>query len=218
MQLLFVVYLFFHFIFSLKLHLLCCVSSCFLLMFPACEVMRCHGVFCCSSSPPALFFPKAASSSSGKDRVRQRQREKGGEGFKMPSRWTTTSNPLPPAPGPPPPHAPLRSSRKPRSSSSHSSKTTPKQSLDVDKVGGTSDSKDARHSCRDTQGLQGFKFSELDRNWEDVTTALQHRGTRMRSAVYHTSDLPSMLKAKGRSERSDGKGRKGQSKSKATFV
>lgn len=58
----------------------------------------------------------------------------------------------------------------------------------------------------------------MDAKWEDVTLELRYRGGRMRSAVYQTSDLPSMVKAKRQAERSEGPGRADRSKLKATFV
>ena len=162
---------------------------------------------------------KTASSSSGKDRVGWRGREKDGRGFKMPSRRTASSNPIiPPSPPPPLPRPPLRSRRKSKSPSSRSSHTTSKQALDLDRIGGASEPADTRRTHRGSRDLRGSQFSELDRKWEDVALELQCRGSRMRSAVYQTSDMPSMVKAKRQLVQSGGKGQIDRSKLKATFV
>ncbi|XP_035856639.1 potassium/sodium hyperpolarization-activated cyclic nucleotide-gated channel 2-like [Sander lucioperca] len=157
--------------------------------------------------------------SAGKDRNRWRDRERGGGGFKMSSR-KTTSKPIPPSPSPPPlppPRPPLRSRRKSKSPSSRSNHSTPKRALDLDKIG-TTIAEDSRQTGRGSQDLRGSQGSELDRKWEGVALELHCRGSRMRSAVYQTSDLPSMVKAKRQLEQSEGKGQIDRSKWKATFV
>ncbi|XP_078022471.1 uncharacterized protein LOC144462486 [Epinephelus lanceolatus] len=139
----------------------------------------------------------------------------------MPSRRTTSSKPIPPSPSPPPlppPRPPLRSRRKSKSPSSRSNHSTPKRALDLDKIGATSDTEDSRQTCRGSRDLRGSQGSELDRKWEGVALELRYRGSRMRSAVYQTSDLPSMVKAKRQLEQSEGKGQIDRSKLKATFV
>lgn len=132
----------------------------------------------------------------------------------MPSRRTTSSNPNHPAPSSPP-LPPFRSRRKSKSPSSRSKHATPKRALDLDKIGVTFDREDIRQNRRDLRVSQG---SELDRKWEGVALELRSCGSRTRSAVYQTSDLPSMVKAKRQLEQSDGKGRIDRSKLKATFV
>ncbi|XP_061844184.1 regulator of G-protein signaling 12b isoform X1 [Nerophis lumbriciformis] len=141
--------------------------------------------------------------SSGKDRDRWRGRERR-DRVKVVSR--TASNPAPPPPSPPPapPRPPLRSRRKSKSPSSRSNRRLTKQALDVDKVQSS--------GSRDPRG------SERDKKWEDVASELRCRGSRMRSAVYQTSDLPSMVKAKRQLEENGGKGHTERSKLKATFV
>ncbi|CAB1416472.1 unnamed protein product [Pleuronectes platessa] len=143
----------------------------------------------------------------------------------MQGRRTTSSNPIPPSlspPAPPPPQRPpLRSRRKSKSPSSRTSHATPKRALDLDKIGANSNSEDTRQNLRgsrDQRGSQGSQGSELDRKWEGVALELRHRGGRMRAAVYQTSDLPSMVKAKRQLEQSEGRGQMDRSKSKATFV
>lgn len=132
----------------------------------------------------------------------------------MPSRRTTSSNHNHPAPSSPP-LPPFRSRRKSKSPSSRSKHATPKRALDLDKIGVTFDREDIRQNRRDLRVSQG---SELDRKWEGVALELRSCGSRTRSAVYQTSDLPSMVKAKRQLEQSDGKGRIDRSKLKATFV
>ncbi|KAF7652678.1 hypothetical protein LDENG_00093040 [Lucifuga dentata] len=142
----------------------------------------------------------------------------------MPIRRTASSNPTPasPSPPPPPPRPRLRSRRKSKSPSSRSNHMTPKQTLDVDKIEATSDPEDTRQARRGSRDLQGSQGSELERKWEGVAMELRCRGSRMRSAVYQTSDLPSMVKSKRQLEQNEGQGQgKGQidrSKLKATFV
>lgn len=138
----------------------------------------------------------------------------------MPSRRTTSSNPTPPAPSPPPPppRPPLRSRRKSKSPSSRSNHSTPKRALDLDKIGPTFDPEGIRQTRRGYRDLRGSQGSELDRKWEGVALELHCCGSRMRSAVYQTSDLPSMVKAKRQLEQSEGKGQIDRSKLKATFV
>ncbi|XP_026214673.1 leiomodin-2-like [Anabas testudineus] len=144
----------------------------------------------------------------------------------MPSRRTAPSNlippspspPLPPPPPPPPPRPPLRSRRKSKSPSSRSNHAASKRALDLDKIEATSDPEDARPTRRGSRDLRGFKDSELDRKWEGVASELRSRGSRMRSAVYQTSDLPSMIKAKRHLEPREGKEQIDRSKLKATFV
>ncbi len=174
-------------------------------------------------SLPVTSLFKAASSSPGKDKDRWRGRESGGGGFKMPSRRKTSSNPIPPSlspppPPPPPPQPPHRSRRKSKSPSSRSNYSAAKRALDLDKIGATSDPEDSRQSRRGSRDLRGSQGSELDRKWEGVALELRCRGSRMRSAVYQTSDLPSMVKAKRHLEQSESKGQTDRSKLKATFV
>lgn len=182
----------------------------------------------------ALVFPlaasslfclfKAASSSSGKNRDGSRGRERGGGGFKMLSRRTTSSDAIPPShhhhppPPPPPPRPPLRSRRKSKSPSSRSNHSTPKRALDLDNIGSTSVLEDTRQRRRGSRDRRGSQGSELDRKWEGVALELRCRGGRMRSAVYQTSDVPSMVKSKRHLEQSEGKGQIDRSKLKATFV
>lgn len=127
----------------------------------------------------------------------------------MPRR-RTSSNPAPPSPEPPPlpPRPPLRSRRK---SKSPSSRPAPKRAPDPDEV----DAERSRKGSRDRRRSQG---SELDAKWEDVALELRSRGGRMRSAVYQTSDLPSMVTAKRQAEKGGGPGKMGRGKVKATFV
>lgn len=164
---------------------------------------------------PSSYF----SSFSGKDRDRWRSRERGG-GFKIPSRRTASSNHPPPSvsPSPPPPRPPPRSRRKSKSPSSRSTHATPNRALDVDKIGTNSDpeeTKPKRRGFREPRGSQGLA---LDRKWEGVALELRQRSSRMRAAVYQTSDLPSMVKAKKQLKQSQDKGQTNQSKLKATFV
>lgn len=77
---------------------------------------------------------------------------------------------------------------------------------------------EARHGRRGSRDLRGGLGSELDRKWEGVAMELRCRGSRMRSAVYQTSDLPSMVTAKRQLQQSEGKGQVDRSKLKATFV
>ncbi|KAG7486405.1 regulator of G-protein signaling 12 isoform X1 [Solea senegalensis] len=153
--------------------------------------------------------------SSGKDRERWRGEERGRGAFKMHSRRTTSSNPLPPSispplpPPPPPSRPPLRSRRK---SKSPVSRFTPKRALDLDNIGATTDLEDTR------QNRRGSRNSDLDRKWEGVALELRNHGSRMRSAVYETSDLPSMVKAKRHLEQGEGKRQTDRNKLKATFV
>lgn len=184
--------------------LVCSDGECFVISFVSSVCLFC------------LF--KAASSSSGKDKDRWRGRERGEGGFKMPSRRTTSSNPIPPSPSPPPPRPPLRSRRKSKSPSSRSNRSTPKRALDLDRIGASPDPEDSRQTRRGSRDLRGPQGSELDRKWEGVALELRCRGSRMRSAVYQTSDLPSMVKVKRQLEQSDGKGQVDRSKLKATFV
>ncbi|XP_030287495.1 formin BNI1-like isoform X1 [Sparus aurata] len=180
-----------------------------------------------SHSPEEIESDQAASGNTwrpqSKDRDRWRGREKGGGGFKMPGRRTTSSNPVlpsappPPAP-PPPPRPPLRSRRKSKSPSSRSNHPTPKRALDLDKIGVTTDPDDSRPTRRGSRDLRSSQGSDLDRKWEGVALELRCRGSRMRSAVYQNSDLPSMVKAKRQPEQSGGKGQIDRSKLKATFV
>ncbi|KAM7393725.1 hypothetical protein PAMP_020576 [Pampus punctatissimus] len=139
----------------------------------------------------------------------------------MPSRRTTSSNPIPPSPSSPPPPAPprppLRSRRKSKSPSSRSNYATPKRALDVDKIG-TNDDSHTRQTCRGSRDLRGSQGSELDRKWEGVALELRCRGSRMRSTVYQTSELPSMVKAKRQLEQNEDKRQIDKNKLKATFV
>lgn len=191
----------------------------------SCMWSVCSGSECFAISPPSLPLSicllKAASSSSGKDRHRGRGRERGGGDFKMPNRRTTSNPPIapsPPLPPPPPPRPPLRSRRKSKSPSSRSNHITPKRALDLDKIEHSCDAEDTRPTCRGSLDLRGHHGSELDRKWEGVALELRCRGSRMRSAVYQTSELPSMYKAKRQVEHSEGKGQIDRSKLKATFV
>lgn len=170
-----------------------------------------------------LSLFKAAYSSSGKDRNRWRDREGGGGGgsYRMPSRRTTSSNPIPPSPSPPPrppPRPPLRSRRKSTSPSSRSKHATSKRGLDLDRIGASFDTEDRTKTRGRSRDLRCSQGSELDRKWEGVASELRCRGSRMRSAVYQTSELPSMVKAKRPSEQSESRGRIDKSKLKATFV
>ncbi|XP_070408158.1 regulator of G-protein signaling 12b isoform X2 [Nothobranchius furzeri] len=148
--------------------------------------------------------------SSGKDRS--------GSGFKRPNRRTASSNPAPSSPPSPPPRPPLRSRRKSKSPSSRSGHSAPKRALDLDKIGRPSDPADLREKHRGSRDRRGFQFPELDRRWEGVALELQCRGGRMRSAVYQTSDLPTMVNVKKQLERGYAKGQTDRSKLKATFV
>lgn len=170
-----------------------------------------------------LFCPlcvslKAASSSSGKDRGRWRAREGEARGPRMPS--TKTASFIPPSCSPPapPPRPPVRSRRKSKSPSSRTKRSTPKRALDLDTIGATSNTEDSRQPHRGSRDLTDSQGSELDRNWEGVALELRCRGSRMRSAVYQTSDLPSIVKVKRQLEPSDSKGQIDRSKVKATFV
>ena len=58
----------------------------------------------------------------------------------------------------------------------------------------------------------------MDRKREGVASELRHCGSRTRSTVYHTSDLPSMVTARRQLEQSEAKGHTERSKTKATFV
>ncbi|KAL3067413.1 hypothetical protein OYC64_017195 [Pagothenia borchgrevinki] len=139
----------------------------------------------------------------------------------MPNRRTIPSNPTPPSPSPPPlppPRPPIRSRRKSKSPSSRSHHSTPKRALDLDNIRATTDKEDSRRAQRGPRDLQGSQGSELDRKWEGVALELRCRGSRMRSAVYQTSDLPSMVPARRQMEQSEGKGQIDRSKLKATFV
>lgn len=151
-----------------------------------------------------------ASSSSGRDR----QRGRGGGGCKTPRRRTPPSHPTSTSPAPPlpPPRPPLRSRRKSKSPSSRSTRPTPKGALDLDKIGPSAGAGGSRRTQK------GSRDSELDSKWEDVTLELRYRGGRMRSAVYQTSDLPSMVKSKRQAEQSEGPAPMDRSKLKATFV
>lgn len=143
----------------------------------------------------------------------------------MPIRRAPSSNyllPSPPGPPPPPPRPPLRSRRKSKSPSSRSNHATTKQALDVDKIGAVSDLEDTRQTRRGSRDLRDPQGSELERRWEGVAMELRCRGGRMRSAVYQTSHLPTMVKAKRQLEQgegqSQGRDQIDQSKLKATFV
>ncbi|XP_045902875.1 lysine-specific demethylase 6B-like [Micropterus dolomieu] len=142
----------------------------------------------------------------------------------MPSRRTPSSNPTPPSPSPPPPppppppRPPLRSRRKSKSPSSRSNHSTPKRVLDLDRIGAAHNPEDRRQARTGSRDLRGPQGSDLDRKWEGVALELRCRGSRMRSAVYQTSDLPSMVKAKRQLEQSESKGQMDRSKLKATFV
>lgn len=136
----------------------------------------------------------------------------------MPSRRTTSSNLNPRTSSPPPPRPPLRSRRKSKSPSSRSHRSTPKPALDLDKIGATSDPEDGRQNRSGSRDPRDSQGSGLDRKWEGVALELRCCGSRMRSAVYQTSDLPSMVKAKRQLEQSEGKGQMDRSKLKATFV
>lgn len=135
----------------------------------------------------------------------------------MLSRRLPPSNPAP-TPPPLPPHPPLRSRRKSKSPSSRYTHSTPKRALDLDKIGPSADAESGRRTQKGSRDLRRSHGSELDVKWEDVTLELRYRGGRMRSAVYQTSDLPSMVKAKRQSEQSEGPGQMDRSKLKATFV
>lgn len=174
---------------------------------------------CSAPSHPFLCVFKASSSSSGKDRVGWRGREKGGGGgLKTTSRRTASLNPIPSSPPSPPPRPPLRSRRKSKSPSSRYNHAGPKQALDVDRIGGGSKLEDLRKTRNGSRDLRGLHFSELDRKWEGVALELEGRGSRMRSAVYQTSNLPSMVKAKKQLDQGYSRGQIDRSKLKATFV
>ncbi|TNN24104.1 hypothetical protein EYF80_065773 [Liparis tanakae] len=132
----------------------------------------------------------------------------------MPSRRTMSSNPAPPPSPPlPPPRPPLRSRRK---SKSPPSRSTPKRPLDVDTI--VVDGRPRSPPRRGPRDPRGSRGSELDRKWEGVASELRFRGSRMRSAVYQTSEAPSMVKSKRRAERSESRGGAERSDGKATFV
>lgn len=137
----------------------------------------------------------------------------------MPSR-RTSSIPIPHASSPPPPQPqpPLRSRRKSKSPLSRSRHSTPKQALDLDKIEVSPDPEENRQNRRGSRDLLDSQRSELDRKWEGVALELRCCGSRMRSAVYQTSDVPSMVKAKRQLEQNEGKGQIDRSKLKATFV
>lgn len=167
---------------------------------------------------PWGFLLLTASSSSGRDRQRGRGGG-GGGGWKTPSRRTPPSHPTSTSPAPPlPPPRPLRPRRKSKSPSSRSTRPTPKRALDLDQIGPPAGAGGSRRTQKGSRDLCGPQHSELDSKWEDVTAELRHRGGRMRSAVYQTSDLPSMVKSKRQAEQSQGPAPMDRSKLKATFV
>lgn len=88
----------------------------------------------------------------------------------------------------------------------------------MDKIETTSGLEGTRQPRRAPRDVRGWKDSELDRKWEGVALELRCRGSRMRSAVYQTSDQPSMVKAKRQLELGEGKEQTDRSKLKATFV
>lgn len=133
----------------------------------------------------------------------------------MPNRCP--SNPILSPPPPPPPRPPLRSRRKSKSPSSRPGRSTAKQALDLDRLGAGSDPDDDKQPRTGRRDLRGLQFSELDKKWEGVAMELQNRGSRMRSAVYQTSDLPSMVRAKRQLDPRQSKAQTDR-KLKATFV
>lgn len=162
---------------------------------------------------------QAGSFSLGKDRDRWRGSSRENGGFKVSSRRTTSSKPSQPSPSPapaPPPRPPVRSRRKSKSPSSHHG--TSKRALDLDRIGNFSDPEDTRPTRRGSRDPRGSQDSELDRKWEGVALELRCRGSRMRSAVYQTSDLPSMVQAKRHLKQNESKGQVDRSQLKATFV
>ena len=101
--------------------------------------------------------------------------------------------PPPPAPPPPPPRA--RSRERARKSSSSAGRV-----LDVDRV--TSQAQGRRQ-----------RGTELGPGLEGMAGDLQGRRARMRTGVYQTSNLPSLLPVKAQQDSQADKG-----KPKATFV
>lgn len=185
-------------------------------------ILCCECLVTCGVVSFVVSLFQAAFCPSGKERDRWRARGGRGGSFKMPSRRTTSSNPTPasssPPPPPPPPRPPLRSRRKSKSPLSRSNRAASKLALDLDQIEAISDPVDTRHIGGGSRDRRGFKESELDRNWESVALELHCRGSRMRSAVYQTSDLPSMVKAKRQLDQREVIGRIDRSKLKATFV
>lgn len=159
-----------------------------------------------------------ASSSSGRDGPRGGGG--GGGGCRTPSRPTPPSHPTSTSPAPPlpPPRPPLRSRCKSKSPSSRSARPTPKRALDLDQIGPPAGAGGGRRTQKGSRDLCRSQDSELDSKWEDVTLELRYRGGRVRSAVYQTSDLPSMVTSKRQAEQSEGPAQVGRSKLKATFV
>lgn len=196
-----------------------CLSVSFKLRFLSHCMKICSGAVWFDRLVAACCLPLTASSSSGRDRQRGRGGG-GGGGCKTPSRRTPPSHPTSTSPAPPlpPPRPPLRSRRKSKSPSSRSTRPTPKGALDLDQIGPSAGAGSSRRTQKGSRDLCRSQDSELDSKWEDVTLELRYRGGRMRSAVYQTSDLPSMVKSKRQAEQSEGPAQMDRSKPKATFV
>lgn len=137
----------------------------------------------------------------------------------MPSRQMAP-NPVPVSPTlpPPPSRPPLGSQRKSKSPSSRSTHSTAKRALDVDEIRPGSGSRNGGPTQKGSRDRGASRDSGLDAKWGDVTSELRCRGGRSRSAVYQTSDVPSMVKAKRQAEPSSAPARAARSKVKATFV
>ncbi|XP_056443298.1 regulator of G-protein signaling 12-like [Gadus chalcogrammus] len=167
--------------------------------------------------------------SAGKDRGgRRRGKERGGS-FRLPGRRAPFSNPkpLPPPPPPPPPRLPLRSRRKSKSPASRPPHHPPtKAPLDLDNIcvgrGEAGDPRRGRRGSRDTRlAPAAAATATLEQKWGGVASELRCRGGRMRSAVYQTSDLPSMVAVKVGADDPPEARRNGhldRSNFKATFV
>lgn len=94
----------------------------------------------------------------------------------------------------------------------------PKPALDLDNIAATVSLEGARQTRRSSRDPRASQNSDPERKWEGVALELRGRGGRTRSAVYLTSDLPSMVKAKRHLGQSEGRGQVDRSKLKATFV
>jgi len=121
------------------------------------------------------------------------------------------------------------------SRSHHTPTATP--ALDLDNIcggggggvggggGGGEEPRRARRGSRDVRPspatTSAAAAAELDQKWGGVASELRCRGGRMRSAVYQTSDLPSMVSVKVSADQEEGR-RNGhlehRSNFKATFV
>lgn len=88
----------------------------------------------------------------------------------------------------------------------------------MDNIAATVGPEGARQTRRGSRDPRGSQGSDPERKWEGVALELRGRGGRTRSAMYLTSDLPSMVKAKSHLEQSEGRGQVDRSKLKATFV